>query len=136
MSAILVRLTPQSLEATWPRISEMVAAACERSHGRYTAPLILGYAGDGRWQLWIAVDDRGICAVTGTEIVTYDTGLKVLAIRFGTGREREKWQHFMDEVLVWAKYQGCTLAEGSFRRGWKRVLPNWLHTHDTLERAL
>jgi hypothetical protein len=92
------------------------------------------------WQIWIAVDEAGeVCAVAGTRLIAYDTGLKTLFIYFGTGRRRDIWQHFMADMLEWAKAQGCTLAEGSFRRGWRRVfaafLP-WRHTHDFLERVL
>jgi len=77
-----------------------------------------------------------ICAVAGTRIVTYDTGLKAIDIKFGTGRDRHLWQHFMGDILRWGKSQGCALAEGSFRKGWRRVLPGWRHTHDSLEQVL
>jgi hypothetical protein len=114
----------------------MISDACAKSSGRYTEPLIKEFAASGLWQIWFAVDDAGICAVAGTEMITYPTGLKVIAIRFGTGRERLKWQHFMEDVVAWGRSQGCTMAEGAFRRGWKRVLPGWHHGHDSLERAL
>ena len=89
------------------------------------------------WQLWIAVDSEGsICAVAGTELVTYPTGLLALVIHFGTGRRREIWQHFMEDVVAWGKSRGCVLAEGAMRRGWRRVLPGWSHTHDFVDRAI
>lgn len=135
--AILVRLEPSALAATWPKIEYAVSKAADRSHGRYTADLIRGYAQAGQWQIWIAVDDKGeICAIAGTRIAIYDTGLKAIDIKFGTGRRREIWQHFIADLLSWGKTQGCTLAEGSFRKGWRRVLPGWTHTHDSLQRDL
>lgn len=113
----------------------MVAAAADLSSGRYTAAWIRTYAERGQWQIWIAMDEIGICAVAGTELVTYDTGLKALAVKFGTGRNRDSWQHLMNDVVAWGASQGCKLNEGGFRIGWKRVLRGWNHTHDFLERA-
>lgn len=137
MSAILIRLEPVAITATWPRIESWIADAAERSHGRYTAALIRAYAERGLWQLWLAIDEtKEICAVGGTRIITYDTGLKTLFVMFGTGRNRKAWQHFMDDFLAYGKSQGCTLAEGSFRKGWRRIFPGWTHTHDFLERVL
>lgn len=114
----------------------MVEAAAQKSSGRYTGDLICKYAQAGTWQIWLVIADDGIAAVTGTEVITYDTGLKALAMRFCTGRGRRHWQHLVDDILAWGKSIGCTLAEGSFRIGWRRALPGWLHTHDCLERIL
>ena len=136
MAAVLVRLNSEAIEATWPRIETMIDAACERSSGRYSAPVVKAYAQRGAWQIWIALDEQGVCAVAASSINTYDTGLKSIAIRFGTGRKRRQWQHFMEDVVAWGKSQGCTMAEGNFRLGWRRALPGWTHTHDSLERAL
>lgn len=137
VQAILVRLEPRAIAATWPRIEQDVVQACLRSHGRYSAPLVRKYAEQGLWQIWLAINQAGeVCAVAGTRIVAYDTGLKALDIKFGTGRQRKIWQHFMADLLAWGKEQGCTIAEGSFRKGWRRVLPGWSHTHDCLERSL
>lgn len=136
MSAVLIRLKPEAIDATWPRIETMVAQACERSGGRHSAPVVKAYAKRGAWQIWIALDDKGVCAIAATSVITYDTGLKSIAIRFGTGRQRKSWQNFMEDIVAWGKAQGCTMAEGNFRRGWRRVLPGWTHTHDSLERIL
>lgn len=133
----MVRLDPPAIAATWPRIEKLVTAAAERSHGRYTAALVKSYAEQGKWQLWIAVDGAGeIIATAGTRFITYDTGLKSIFVIFGTGRLRHLWQHFMADLLVFGKAHGCTIAEGSLRRGWRRILPGWTHTHDFCERAL
>lgn len=121
---------------TWPKIETAVENAARRSRGRYTAPLIKEYARKGLWQIWIVIDDGGICGVCGTQLFTYDTGLKELTFRFCTGRDREKWQHFVDDIIAWGKANGCGIAAGIMRRGWRRVLPNWNHTHDYLERIL
>lgn len=134
---LLIRLEPQQVAATWPRIERWVSAVAARSQGRITADLVKGYAERGKWQLWIALDNAGeVCAVGGTSIITYDTGLKSLFFHFGTGRKRHGWQHVVDEMVAWGKSQGCNISEGKFRIGWRRVLPGWNHTHEFLERVL
>jgi hypothetical protein len=133
---IPVQVSERSLAATWPRIKPLIEKAAARSHGRYSEALIRAYAQSGKWQIWIALDEGGICAVGGSEIVIYDTGLKGFVIHFGTGRERGKWQHAVEDMVGWGKANGCVLAEGVMRKGWRRVLPNWNHSHDFLERVL
>lgn len=128
-----------AIPATWPRIKDWIASAAEKSNGRYTEPLIRAYAERGMWQIWIAVEAGGdIAAVAGTKIIAYDTGLRTIFFLFGTGRGRKGWQDFEVDIRAWAMTQGCTLAEGCFRIGWRRIFRvfGWLHTHDFLERAL
>lgn len=120
----------------WPRIEPFVLEACETSKGRFTADDIKQWAQDGIWQLWVAIEGNDILCVTGTEIIVYKTGLKTIAIRLCDGVEREKWQHFMANILEWGKQQGCTRKEGVFRPGWRRVLKGWDHTHEFLEGPL
>lgn len=134
--AILLRLTPETIPGTWPRIEPMIAGACERSNGRFTAPLILSLALRGPWQIWLAVTEAGIAAVAGTELVTYPTGLQVIAFRFCTGGDRSNWQHLVEQIIAWGRDQGCARAEGTFRIGWRRALSGWTHRHDSLERDL
>jgi len=84
------------------------------------------------------VGPDGVVAVAGTKLITYDTGLRSIFLLFGTGRHRQDWQQFEADIRAWAKDQGCTLAEGCFRIGWRRIFRRfgWVHTHDFLERAL
>lgn len=129
------RVEPSEIDALWPEIEDLVCEACARSSGRYTGAHAREFASQGRWQFWIVRDDEGsVCFIGGTEICDYPTGLRTLAWRFGTGHDHEKWAHLMGAVLELAKKEcGCTMAEGAFRRGWKRVFTAWRHTHDVLE---
>lgn len=133
--AILVLVTPAALAATWPRVSEMVDDACRYSGGRYEASDVLDQVQRRAWHLWIAVDEQGICAVAGTEIVEYPR-LKAINIRFGTGRDRESWQHFVIDFIAFGKANGCALIEGDLRKGWRRIFEGWRHTHDFCERTI
>lgn len=133
MTAILVRLEPRAIAATWPKIEKLVADAATRSRGRYLAEDVRALAEKGEWQLWLAIDQDGICAVAGTSFIPYPR-LTAFHVQFGTGRNRERWQHLMDELVAWGLANGATKAQGEFRIGWRRVLPGWTHTHDFVER--
>lgn len=132
----LALLHPLVIPDAWPKIEPFLLEACKTSKGRYTADDIKGWAERGDWQIWVVSDEDEVLSVTGTQIITYDTGLQTLAIRLCDGRERQRWQHYLEDILDWGKQQGCTKAEGTFRIGWRRVLPGWEHTHEFMERAL
>lgn len=44
---------------TWPLVRDFVDAALQYSQGEYTAEQALVYVADGRWVLFVAVDDAG-----------------------------------------------------------------------------
>lgn len=132
----LTLLDPARIGVYWGEVRPFIARACERSRGRYRPEHVYDFVFSGDWQLWIYRDELGIAAVCCTEVVRYPTGILAIGIRIGTGRNREKWQHHMEDVVAWGKACGCSIAEGIMRKGWRRVLPNWFHTHDYLERTL
>lgn len=132
----LALINPAIIDDAWNRVEPFVREACDASHGRYASEHIYSWAKDREWQLWLVIDRESILSVAGTQIVDYPTGLKCLAVRFCIGSERERWQHFLEDILQWGRAQGCTHGEGTFRRGWSRVLKGWDHTHEHLERAL
>lgn len=107
-----------------------------KPHSRYSADDIFTLAKRDVLQLWLGVEGDQILYVGGTELTVYPSGLKSLLIKFVVGRKRHLWQHHLDTVLKWGKLQGCTISEGVFRKGWKRILPGWTHSFDYLERPL
>lgn len=133
---VLSLLHPAIVKDAWRNVEPFLVEACEASKGRFTAPDIKGWAENGTWQLWVVSDREDILSVTATEMITYSTGLKTLAIWICDGRERERWQHYLEDILQWGKEQGCSKAEGTFRIGWRRVLKGWEHTHEFMERPL
>jgi hypothetical protein len=134
--AVLAVLHPGEIGNYETRIRPFLDDACEETNGRFTADIIIDLARKGLWQIWTVTKAGQLVFVGGTEIRIFHTGLKVLEIRFGVGKDRQAWQHHLDSVLNWAKAAGCLRATGAFRIGWRRVLPGWLHTHEFLERAL
>lgn len=132
----LKRLTPDEVPIWDPHVWSFIESACARSHGRYAPQHIMEWARTGEWQIWVVLEGGAVSFVFGTEVILFPTGMKAIAFRFGTGHNREHWQHRIDDVLAWGKAQGCDMAEGVFRKGWRRVLPGWNHTHKFLEKAL
>ncbi len=127
---------PQDIDAIWPMIRRYVDDACQSSNGRYEASHIKDFARSGVLQIWVAADGAKAHSVGATELVTYPTGVKALVWKFAVGESREEWLRFMDIVKAWAKAEGCALVEGGFRRGWRRILVGFTHTHDFLETKL
>lgn len=117
-------------------IEARVAEACASSNGRYEPRHVFDFGVRALWQIWLVVDDDRIVFVGATELVRYPTGLKALAWRFGVGDGRQNWQHLMAGVLAWARSEGCKIAEGCFRKGWRRVFTDWRHTHEFIERDI
>lgn len=128
-----ILLTFDQVASYETRLRPILAGAGSRFNYRYSVDDTLGFAKRDIWQLWIGEEDGEILYVGGTELVVYPSGLKSLLVKFIAGRKRELWQHHLATVLRWAKLQGCTMAEGICRKGWKRILPGWTHSYDYLE---
>lgn len=132
----LVGVPADKIGEVWPHVGPMIAAACTRSSGRYTAEGFKRRLLERDQQLWISWNE-GLEALAITEIRTYhDTGLKSCIVVVGIGRSRRNWSKFHLLVGEWAKGQGCTLMEAITRPGWARELADFRKTHVTLERAL
>ncbi len=133
---VLSLIHPNAVPEAWDAMAPFIEEACATCNGRYASEHIRHWAEIGDWQLWVVSDRDEVLSVTGTQIISYPTGLKSIAIRLCDGKERERWQHFLDDILTWGKGQGCTLREGMFRIGWRRVLKDWTHTHEFMEGSL
>lgn len=133
----LKRLEAHEIDVVWPDLLTFILSACESSGDRYRAGDVLDFARRGIWQIWVIRNDQeNVVFVGATEILDYPTGLRALAWRIGVGSGLEDWKHMMADILAQAKEVGCTIAEGNFRVGWRRVLRDWKHTHEFLERDL
>lgn len=127
----------EMVERLWPSVQNLIAEACERSAGRFTADGYRKRILRGEQQLWIATGND-LEAVIVTELATYhDTGLKVARALIGVGRNRENWLPLVRAGLVaWGREQGCSKIEIVARPGWERALPEYRKTHVFLEQGL
>lgn len=90
---------------------------------------------DGAATLWVAIDGTVKLALV-TEILDEPTGRECF-LRLCGGRNRDDWLHYLDDELIgWAKKQGCVAIEGTMRPGWERVFPTWKKTAVVLRREI
>lgn len=129
----LVGIPSEELSEWWPRVETMIERACSRS-GLMKASDVLRSIQSKDWQLWVAVDGDVIACLV-TEIRTYPQS-KVCNFVIGTGRTREKWQHFRETIEMWARAQGCSRMRIEARTGWQRIFSDYKNTHNILEKSL
>jgi hypothetical protein len=133
----LTQLAPADIDAYAARLTPLLERIADREGGRYTAEIFLAFARRGDWQLWVASEGEAVTFICATEVVKYPTGLQVLIAQFAVGTGgRSRGASWQKPVLAWAKSVGCELAEGTFRKGWRRVLPGWRCGYVFLEREL
>ncbi len=93
----------------------------------------------GVMQLWIAYDSKEskVKCVCVTEIRQYPN-YKVCDCKITTGTDYKSWVDFMDDVVNWARSQGCKKMEIFTRPGWERILKykGFVKTHVQLEKPL
>lgn len=132
----LILLQPDEVAGYESRLRPLLEKPGAKPSSRYSANETFDLAKRNIWQLWVGEENGDVLYVGGTELTVYPSGMKSLLIKFVAGHRRDLWQHHIDTVLDWGKLQGCSLAEGVFRKGWKRILPGWTHSYDYLERQL
>ena len=124
-----------TLDHVWPHVVPHVSRFCETP--QLTTPeRIRSDIESGIKQLWAASSDGSVVGVLVTEV--YESGRgNVCCIwaacgSVGTAELRPVFAH----VETWAREIGCTVLEVRGRRGWKRVLPDFIETGVLLEKDL
>jgi uncharacterized protein (DUF2126 family) len=111
----------ESVDQVWSEVKPLLEEAIKRSaDGKYEADDIYTAVKARDMQLWVAFDDKGLCAIEITQIVKYPRK-KVLMLFFTAGRQAENWLHLIDELGLFAKEHGCTAIEGYGRPGWEKL---------------
>jgi hypothetical protein len=64
--------------------------------------------------------------------------IKCCHISIMTGHHREKWQHLIKDIEVWAALNNCDKMELIARPGWEKILKNFKYSksHVLLEKPL
>jgi hypothetical protein len=136
---MLYGIPSTSIDDVWDEVRPWIAAACERSRGKFDADDIRIGLLERDDQLWIWRTDTAY-AVGVTRLVNYPKQT-VCALRIVTGRNMAEWiEPAMAGIEQWAKSQGCAAMELCARPGWERALRSRVSgydkTHVYLERAL
>jgi hypothetical protein len=103
----------------------------EASNGRQSLQTIADALADGRNQLW---HSEGAFALTS--INDWPTGISTFEFIGLVGEDRKKWLGVLDDMLDWARGEGCSMVETTARPGWRRVLKDWDCTHVFLEKKI
>jgi hypothetical protein len=120
MVAQLVGVPSAEIDAVWPLVEQMVAAACRRGRDKDTSDDIRRALKARDLQLWLAWNGA-ITALAVTQIVTHPRKT-CCRIRICIGRERRSWEAHIATIEAWAKAQGCAAMELIARPGWSRLL--------------
>ena len=122
----------------WPVVSEWCVAALEYGCGLLELEDIVAGVAARDMQMWLVFDDDRPVAVCITEILSFPRKKMLSAFIIG-GVGLESWVGQLDDTLTrYAQGQGCTVLNGSGRRGWERVLKKfgWEHPATTYMKRL
>lgn len=133
----LIQIDEGNFPDYWPSIDPLLSRCCERSRGRFSVESSLKNLAESKWQFWVGIDEKTKVKVFGvSEILPFDTGLRVLNIIMVGGRDTHSWRPLLDTVADWGKSQGCGRIQAWGHPGWRKMLDDWTCDHILLERAL
>jgi hypothetical protein len=138
-----VFIPKEKIHEVWNLIENDITQALIRSGGYANSNHFKEWCSNGIMQAWLIWDSTekdpskkyyGVCV---TEIIERPLQ-KCCNIRIMTGKHREKWQHLIKDVEVWAALNNCDKMELIARPGWEKVLKNFKYSksHVLLEKTL
>jgi len=132
----LLGIPSTDIDAVWPLVEPMLAAACRRGRDKDAPEDVHRALKGGEMQLWLAWENA-VVALAVTEIVLHSRKT-CCRIRFCTGRDRRSWQPAIAAIERWAKANGCGAMELIARPGWSRFLRHhgYATTHFFCEKEL
>lgn len=136
-------ITKEHVKDIWHIIENDITQALIRSGGYANSNHFKEWCSEGTMQVWLIWDtdeqdlDKKYYGVCITEIIERPLQ-KCCNIRIMTGKHREKWQHLIKHVEVWASLNNCDKMELIARPGWEKVLKNFKYSksHVLLEKPL
>lgn len=136
-------ITKEHVKDIWHIIENDITQALIRSGGYANSNHFKEWCFNGIMQVWLIWDaeeldlDKKYYGVCITEIIERPLQ-KCCNIRIMTGKHREKWQHLIKHVEVWAALNNCDKMELIARPGWEKVLKNFKYSksHVLLEKPL
>jgi hypothetical protein len=122
----------------WPRLGPLVGLACSRSGGKFQAVDVARAAIDGRFQLWVGMDDEEDIKVLLITHINVFPRLKICEVLACVGDDMPDWKDLLCVVEDWARENGCARMQPVARPGWEKVLKSdgYVKTHVILEKVL
>lgn len=115
------RVPPECVEAVWPAVEDYATRAC-RYHPFMDAESLLIVLREGRGQLFVATDARGIEGFALVEVIRFPkiaTG-NVVAAGGRRGFLKALREEMLPEMESWAAERGATAFAVTGRVGWER----------------
>jgi hypothetical protein len=139
----LVHIPNTHIEQVWKKVENDVTQALIRSGGYANSDHFKKYCLDGHCQLLMLWDKdepeehKKYYGIVITEIIQRPL-IKCCHISIMTGHHREKWQHLIKDIEVWAALNNCDKMELIARPGWEKILKNFKYSksHVLLEKPL
>jgi hypothetical protein len=117
----VARLNPADAAGVWEKVCPLLDPAIRRSGGLYEPDDVKALVTGGGWSLWLAGDDKAVCAAWTTVVKHFPRG-KVLEIPFAGGAGAEGWyEQALAETDKFAREMGCDRLRCAGRKGWARM---------------
>lgn len=126
-------------EIPWEEIKELISSACRYNNPRTSADDYRQDLESGKKQLWLAVETSSLShEILGLAITSIDDyrQMRCGSIWVCTGKQLNKWLHFIYEIENWARQQGCKRMINYARPGFERLINGYTKTHVILEKDL
>mgnify|MGYP006956549928 FL=1 len=139
----LVGIPRDAINKVWSKVENDIIAALDRSGNWANSTYFYDRCKEGKYQLWVLwdkdepTDVKKYYGIVVTEIIQRQLQ-KCCLIKIMTGHHREKWQHLLKDIEVWAALNNCDKMELMARPGWERILKNFKYSksHVLLEKPL
>ncbi len=119
----------------WVDAKPLLAAAIDRSGGRYDVASVPRLLESGEAQLFIGIDSSGPIVAALTQVVRYPASRRMVVLFCG-GRKMRLWlRPGIAAIEEWARACQCDGVEIFGRKGWARAL-GYRKTAEILERNL
>lgn len=114
---------PKDLPNIWGEVSELLAPACDRSHGQDTIQTLRASLMRGNEGLFVVQDGDGIIGAVTYQTTDFDTGLRLLDINYAGGVAMSTQMPAVIEMFhrLKAAYM-CDRVRIMGRKGWVRYM--------------
>lgn len=126
---------------TWALISDLLARVIERDT-ETDLDSVLEEIQSGDSQLWCLCDpDDDLVGVVVTKVLGFKTGHQCLLVHLtatvrGTRIEPECWRAVLAHLEGVGRMLGCDSLRVYGRKGWAKILPNFIEIHRVFERRI
>jgi hypothetical protein len=114
---------PKDLPPIWEDVAELLGPACERSFGQETIQTLRASLMSGSEGLFVIETLEDIIGAVTYEVITYNTGLRVLAINYAGGVAMEsQMPEVIDMFHALRRRFMCDRVRIMGRKGWVRYM--------------